>query len=114
MIAMMLALPMIAAAFETPADFINQNGLLYGGAIWANNVTNGWFWFASLMTFCFVLFIATSRYSTDRAFGYAGVVGLFGSLMLITLDLMDWKVGTIFIVLGIGGVAWMIVSRENV
>lgn len=109
----LMFIPMVSAEFATPANLINDQGLMYGLALWAYEITNGWFWTAMLLTFCVVLFIASSRYTTERAFGYAGVVGLLGSLILITLNLMDWKVGTIFIGSGILGIVWLIVSKDS-
>ena len=104
--------PLISAAHQLPSDIMTDEGLMYGMALWANNVTNGLFWTMLLAVFCIVLYIATSRYTTERAFGYAGVTGLFGSIFLIILNLMDWKIGTIFIGVGILGIVWLVVKRD--
>lgn len=112
LILILVLTPLISAAHETPADIINENGLMYGLAKWAYNVTNGYFWTALLATFCIVLFIATSRYTTERSLGFAGITGLFGSIFLMTLNLMTWWVGTIFILIGIIGIVVLINKRD--
>lgn len=100
-------------AHTLPSNFVtNQTGLMKGFADWAFNVTLGWFWTGVLATFCFVLFVSASRYSTDRAFGYATTTGLLGALFLMTLNLMPWKIGLIFIVAGVIGIVWMIIRKE--
>lgn len=100
-------------AFPLPTDLVNGTiGLIGGIASWAYIVTNGWFWVALLATFWVVLFISTSRYSTDRAFGFASVSGMLGSFFLVTLNLMSWWVASIFIILGILGIVWMKVRSD--
>jgi len=98
---------------QLPTDLTEDSGLLEGMAIWAYNVTNGLFWTTLLLGFCLVLFISTSRYSTDRAFGYAGISGLFGSLFLVTLGLIPWLYASIFIIVGVISVVTMIMSRRG-
>lgn len=99
--------------YPLPTDLVNgTTGLMKGIADWAYVVTGGWFWTALLFGFCVVLGIATSRYTTERAFGFAGVTGLLGSLFLVTLNLMTWKIALFFILAGIAGIGWMIVKRE--
>lgn len=103
-------------AHELPTDLIDTSagiGLIEGMAKWAYNVTFGWFWSMLLMGFCVVLYIAASRYSGDRAFGYAGVVGLFGAILLVTLNLMPWYVASIFIIVGAISIASMIMSGKG-
>lgn len=95
-----------------PTDLTNSStGLFEGMAIWAYEVTNGIFWAAMLLGFCVVMWIATSRYSNDRAFGYAGIIALFGSTILATLTLMTWWLASIFILAGALGVAYMVVNK---
>lgn len=102
-----------SAAHQLPSDLYNDStGILTGTATWANNVTYGWFWAAMLFTFCVVLFFAASRYTSERAFGYASVSGMLGAIFMITLNLMTWKVGAIFIFAGILGLVWMILRKE--
>ncbi len=100
-------------AHQLPTDLMaNGTGLFEGMANWAYTVTNGLFWFLLLLGFCVVLGWAASVYSTDRAFGYAGVTGIFGSMMLATLGLMSWWIATIFILAGIISIAAMIMSKK--
>ena len=104
----------VSAEHQLPTDLVNDTtGLMEGMSIWAFNVTQGWFWAGLLFGFCIVLFVAASTYSTMRAFGFAGVAGLFGSLFLVTLNLITWYVASIFILLGIIGVATMVTSKER-
>lgn len=100
-------------AHPLPTDLVNgSTGVLEGMANWAYTVTNGWFWTAILFVFCIVMYIASSRYTTERAFGFAAVTGLLGSTFLITLNLMDWKIGSIFIGVGIIGIVWLALKKD--
>lgn len=109
----LLLIPLVSAAHPLPIDLTDDDkGMMQGIADWGYTVTNGMFFVMLLIGFCIVLFIAASRYSTDRAFGYAGITGIFGSLMLATLGLMTWWFATIFIIAGIVGVVSMILSRR--
>jgi len=103
---------LVSAAHDLPTDLVTDDvGLIEGSAIWANNVTNSTFWTMMLLGFCIVLFIAASRYSSDKAFGYAGTTGLFGALMLATLNLMSWAIASMFIIVGVVSIVTMIVSK---
>ena len=104
----------VSAEHQLPTDLVNDTtGLMEGMSIWAFNVTQGWFWAGLLLGFCVVLFVAASTYSTSRAFGFAGVTAIFGSMFLITLKLMAWDIGSMFILAGIIGVAIMVISKER-
>jgi len=59
-----------------------------------------------------VLFISTVRFGNTRAFGFSSVVGLFGSIMLATLQLLDWWLASLFILVGLVGFASMILSER--
>ena len=100
-------------AWPLPTDLVNATtGLLEGTALWAYNVTFGLFWSALLLAFCVVIYIAASVYEDDRAFGFSGVVALFGSTILVTLNLMPWWIAGAFILAGaIGLVAMIMKSR---
>ena len=100
-------------AWQTPTDFVNETtGLFEGIADWAYGVTFGTFWTILLLGFCIVLIMATrDRFGTDRAMGFAGVTGLFGSLFLVTLGLMPWWIASIFIMSGIFGIVYMIMNK---
>jgi len=107
-------IPLILAAHPLPTDFSNETtGLLEGMADWSYQVSQGTFWVFMLLGFCFVLFVATKRYTTDRAFGFAGVTGLFGSIFLAVLGLMTWTIATFFIIAGAISVVAMILARSN-
>lgn len=102
-------------AFPLPTDLVNDTtGLIEGMAKWAYIVTGGWFWTALLLGFCVVLFTATSRYSTERAFGFAGIAGMLGAMMLVAVGLMSWWVAGIFIIVGIVGVVSMVVKNQYI
>lgn len=99
-------------AWQTPTNLVNATiGLFQGTAIWAYNVTFGLFWAMLLLGFCIVLWISTVRYGSERATGYAGVIGILGSLFLVTLGLMTWWITSIFIICGLVGVVYMILNK---
>jgi len=101
-------------AFKEPIDFVNESqGLMEGISKWAYEVTGGWFWALLLMGFCIVLYMATTRFGDERAIGYAAVVGLLGSIILMSIGLMEFWLGSIFIIVGAIGLAWMIMSKRN-
>jgi len=98
--------------FPLPADLVNETtGLFEGTAIWAYEVTQGTFWSLLLAGFCFVLWMASSRFGQERAIGYATITGLFGSLFLVTLGLMPWWIASIFIIMGAIGLTYMIMNK---
>lgn len=100
-------------AYPLPTDLVNaSSGPMYNIFVWANTVTDGIFVPAILAAFCIVLFIATSRYSTERAFGFAGLVGMMGSILLLIAGLMTWKIATAFIAAGVIGLVWMISKKD--
>lgn len=89
-------------AFETDI-FSGCEGLLYCLAVWANTVTFGAFWTVVTIAFVIVLFMATSRLGTTRAFGFATFGGGMASIILAILGLMPWYITTLFIILlGLG------------
>jgi len=112
-IALILLVGTVSAEHALPTDLTDGNGLMEGMAEWAYTVTQGMFWVGLLAGFCIVLFISTSRYSTDRAFGFAGFTGIVGSMFLATLGLMTWWIATIFILTGAISVASMIMARKR-
>ena len=104
---------LILGSHVLPTDLVNETtGLLEGISIWAYNVTNGVFWAALLLGFCVVMGIAASRYTSDRAFGFAGVIGIFGSMFLVTLNLISWWFASLFIIVGAILVVTMIISKR--
>ena len=100
-------------AWQMPTDLTNETtGLMQGTAIWAYNVTYGLYWSMMLLAFCIVLFISTSRYNTARALGFASFAGMMGAIILLTLKLMSWWIASIYILVGVGGIVLMIMSRQ--
>lgn len=101
-------------AWELPGDLVNgTTGLFQGIAEWAYRVTYGWFWSLLLAGFCVVLYLASSRYSTARALGYAGTAGIFGAVFLVTLNLMPWGTAAIFFVVGIILIVLLIIEKNR-
>ena len=93
-------------AFQTDM-LIGCDGLFICMAQWANNVTDGWFWSLITMGLGIVLFMATYRFGTNRAFGFASFVTGSISLILVFLNLMQWYVASIFIVIMVLGIVAM-------
>ena len=87
-----------------------DDGLLYCFSSWANNITFGMWWVMLLLGFCFALFMATIQMGTQRAFGYASVVGLFGAVWLAILGLMTWWIASAFILTGVIGTVMMLMA----
>lgn len=99
-------------AFQTPTNLVNESqGLMEGIARWAYNVTDGFYWTALLLGFCVILWMSTYRHGQERALGFAGITGLFGSIMLATIGLMPWWIASLFIIFGAIGMAYMIMNR---
>ena len=114
LLVILFSLQLVLAAHPLPTDFSNSTqGLLIGMGTWANTVTNGLFWTMMLLGFCIVLWVATNKYTSDRAFGFAGTAGLFGSMFLATAGLITWWIATIFIIVGAVSIVSMIISRSK-
>jgi len=88
------------------------DGTFYCLGQWGSDVTQGFWWLALLIGFCFALFMATFRYGTTRAFGFASVVGLLGSIYLSILGYLPWWITSAFILVGAVGFAAMIISQK--
>ena len=98
--------------FETNILAGCDEGLFICIAEWANNVTSGAFWTVLTIGLGVMVFMATARYGTNRAFAFASFISGSISLMLIFLGLMQWYVGSIFIaVLIIGIVSLRMMER---
>lgn len=97
-----------------PSDVFEtcSGGVFYCIAEWANNTTDGLFFPAMLFAFVAVLFLATQRFGTPRAFGFASVFALFGAVWLATMQLMAWWIATLFILSGFIGFAVMLISER--
>jgi len=79
---------------------------------WVYNVTNGFWFVAMLMGFQVAIMIASIRLGTNRAFGFAAFVGMIGSIWLAIMGLISWWITTMFIFVGIIGIAIMIMSER--
>jgi len=99
-------------AWQLPTDLMNDTqGLLEGTALWASDVTFGFFWAGLLLGFIVVLTISTYRYGGDKAFGFGGVAGIFGSMILLILGLIPVWIATTIIILGSIAIAYMFYNR---
>jgi len=88
------------------------NGMLYCFSQWAYTVTNGTFWFFMLLAFSIAIGVASSRLGTTRAFGFASFVGMMGAIWFAVMQLMAWWVASGFILVGVIGLASMILSEK--
>lgn len=103
---------LIYAAHTLPSDLVDDDtSLLEGMGDWANDVTEGAFWTLMLLGFCVTLAIATMNYGVSRSVGFAGLVGLFGSISLAIIGWMPWWIASLFIVIGSALVVLMIKSK---
>ena len=100
-IGILFLIPLMSAAHSLPSDLVDSDTSLFEGfGDWANSVTFGFFWTGMLLCFCIVLYVASSRYGGTRAFAYAGVSGMFGAMLLITIGWIPWIYGSAFIIVG--------------
>ncbi len=99
---------------QLPTDVLTTctDGLLYCFALWASTVTIGTFWVFALLAFSFALFMATIRFGTTKAFGFGTFAGLLGAVWLAILQLIPWWVASTFILVGVIGLAMMILSEK--
>lgn len=99
--------------YPLPIGIMNKTqGPVTGLAKWVNTVSDGYFWMFIVLAFSVVTFISAARYTTDRAFGWASFVGMMASILFAISGLMAWKFASIFIILGMIGIVWMIVKKE--
>lgn len=89
-----------------------SDGFLYCFAEWALTVTSGAFWIFALLAFSFAIFMATMRYGSTRAFGFGSFVGMIGGIWFAVLQLMSWWIASAFILVGIIGLAMMVLSEK--
>ncbi len=102
--------------FSLPSSILKDcdgfSGFFYCMSRWSNDVTGGVFWFMLLFGFVIVLFLGSLRFGTNRAFGFASVVGLLASMWLATIDLIQWNVASGFIIAGVIGISIMLLSDK--
>ncbi len=99
---------------QLPTQMVREctDGLLYCFSVWASEVTIGAFWVFALLAFCISIFMATMRFGTNKAFGFAGFVGLIGGVFLAILVLIPWWIASVFIIIGVISLAGMILSER--
>ena len=97
-----------------PQDLLDtcSEGLMYCFAKWTSDVTTGAFWVLALLTFCIVIYMASSRYGGTRAFAFSSFTGMMGGIWLSILTLIPWWVGSTFIILGVIGLIAMVISER--
>ena len=102
-------------AHTLPSELLSSctNGMLWCYWDWADTVTIGFFTVAALATFSLILYLATARFGSTRAFGFASFGGMMGAIWLATMQLLAWWVATVFIILGVIGLAIMALERGN-
>lgn len=91
---------------------VGCNGTLFCISEYMNNVTNGMFFPLILMTFLVVLFISTQRFGTPRAFGFASFIGIFSSIILVTVGLMPYWIASLYIITGVVGLAVLVLNEK--
>ena len=89
-----------------------SDGLLYCFSEWAGTVTGGAFWIFALLAFSFAIFMATIRFGSVRAFGFGSFVGMIGGIWFAVLQLISWWIASAFILVGVIGLAMMVLSEK--
>lgn len=104
---------MVELLHTMPTDLMNScDGLLYCLYSWAYDATSGLFPAGMLIAFGFVIFMASQRLGTTRAFGFSAFVVMTGSIWLATMQLMAWWLASLLILIGAAGFASMIISER--
>lgn len=88
------------------------DGFLYCFALWASTVTGGAFWIFALLAFSVAIMMATMRFGSVKAFGFASFVGMIGGIWFAVLQLIPWWIASSFILIGVIGLAMMIISER--
>lgn len=99
-------------AFNTDI-FGSCDGLLICIASWLNEITFGIFWSLFLAAFMIVLFMGSYRYGTNRAFGFAGTVGIFGALGFGSIGLIPKSISVLFFLAGAISIAILYLSNKE-
>ena len=85
------------------------DGLMYCFSQWAHEVSQGAFWLLALISFGIVVFMATVRFGTHRAFGFSGFVLMMGAVFLAVLQFLAWWAASVFILIGVIAIASMFI-----
>jgi len=101
-------------AHQLPQEVYDTcTGLVYCSFKWLNNVTSGFGMTGILIAFQVILYMATiNRFGNTRAFGFSAMAGLFASLWLATMKLIDWSTASIFIIIGVIGLVSLILNEK--
>jgi len=105
-------IPIMMAHLLPTEAMENCSGFFYCFASWASQVTGGLFWGFAIMTFAVVIFMASARYGSGRAFGFASFILLIGGVWLSILKLIAWWLGSTFIIIGVIGLAGLVLSEK--
>ena len=98
-------------AFDIP-NLRSCDGLFSCIADWSNTVTNGLFFPLMLLGFVVVLFIASQRFGTPRAFGFASFVGALGAVFLTAANLITGWIASIYILMGVVGLVILVINER--
>ena len=89
-----------------------SEGFFYCMGKWSSTVTGGLYWFMALFAFVIIIFLASLRFGTVKAFGFASFVGMMGAVWLSILQFIPWWLGSTFIIVGIIGLTVMFISEK--
>lgn len=107
---------MVVGNHTLPTDLLSggtcTSGMMFCISKWASDVTTGSFWILMLLAFCAAIFMATIRFGSVRAFGFASWVGMIGGIWLSILTFIPWWIGSSFIIVGVIGTVTMIMSEK--
>lgn len=106
---------MAVGNWTLPTDALQNcnGGFFICMATWASDVTTGLWWFLALFAFCVIIFMASARLGTSRAFGFSSFVGMLGGIFLAVLKLVPWALASVFIILGVIGLAIRVISEKG-
>jgi len=97
-----------------PGDMLEtcDDGLFICLAKWASSVTTGVFWSLMLMGFAIVMYMATQKFGSSRAFSFSGVILLLGSIFLVIMNLIPWWIASLYIIVGAIALGSRILSEQ--
>jgi len=99
---------------QLPSDLMETctDGFFYCLSKWASNVTTGIFWSLMLLGFAVVMYMATQKFGSSRAFAFSGVILLFGSIFLVIMNLIPWWIASLYIIIGAIGLGSRVLSEQ--
>ena len=90
----------------------NCEGFFRCFGLYLNRATEGLFWSGALLSFCVVLFIATSHFGRSIAFAFSGFVAIVGGIFLAILGFLDWGIASAFILIGAISLVVIIIKEK--